>query len=131
MTLMFIDRPSVQNEIYAKLLSDKLPVNLGYLYENLVAQMITAAGRELYYHTWDKAGTTHYYEIDFLISVGSKVTALEVKSSGTGKHESLTVFSQKISRNLKDTIVLSQKDFSKSENNRYVPLYEAPFLLRR
>lgn len=130
-TLMFIDRPSVQNEIYAKLLSDKLPVNLGYLYENLVAQMITAAGRELYYHTWDKAGTTHYYEIDFLISVGSKVTALEVKSSGTGKHESLTVFSQKISRNLKDTIVLSQKDFSKSENIRYVPLYEAPFLLRR
>jgi len=35
-----------------KLLSDKLPANLGYLYENLVAQMIAASGRELYYHTW-------------------------------------------------------------------------------
>ena len=53
-TLMFIDRPVTENEIYAKLLSDKLPANLGYLYENLIAQMITASGRELYYHTWEK-----------------------------------------------------------------------------
>lgn len=60
-TLMFIDRPVTENEIYAKLLSDKLPANLGYLYENLIAQMITASGRELYYHTWDKKDSTHYY----------------------------------------------------------------------
>lgn len=51
-TLMFIDRPVTENDIYAKLLSDKLPANLGFLYENLAAQMIAAAGRELYYHTW-------------------------------------------------------------------------------
>ena len=50
-TLMFIDRPFIENEIYAKLLSDKLPANLGYLYENLVAQIINSTGRELYYHT--------------------------------------------------------------------------------
>ena len=60
-TLMFIDRPVTENEIYAKLLSDKLPANLGYLYENLIAQMITASGRELYYDTWDKKDSTHYY----------------------------------------------------------------------
>ena len=53
-TLMFIDRPVTENDIYAKLLSDKLPSNLGYLYENLMAQMIVASGRELYYHTWKK-----------------------------------------------------------------------------
>ena len=53
-TLMFIDRPVIENNVYAKLLSDKLSANLGYLYENLVAQMITATGRELYYHTWEK-----------------------------------------------------------------------------
>lgn len=80
-TLMFIDRPATENEIYAKLLADKLPANLGYLYENLVAQMITSTGRELYYHTWEKKGSTHYYEIDFLISNGSKVSAIEVKLS--------------------------------------------------
>ena len=85
-TLMFIDRPVIENDIYAKLLSDKLPANLGFLYENLAAQMITATGRELYYHTWEKSNSTHYYEVDFLISEGSKMNAFEIKSSGTGKH---------------------------------------------
>ena len=51
---MCIDRPMTENDIYAKLLSDKLPPKLGYLYENLVAQMIAASGRKLYYHTWEK-----------------------------------------------------------------------------
>lgn len=53
-TLMFIDRKETENEVYAKLLSDKLPANLGYLYENLVAQMIASMGNELYYHTCAK-----------------------------------------------------------------------------
>ena len=52
-TLMFMDRPVTENDVYAKLLSDKLPANLGFLYENLVAQMIAASGRELFYHTWE------------------------------------------------------------------------------
>lgn len=65
---MFIDRPAAENTLYAKLLSDRLPANLGFLYENLVVQMITAKGHELYYHTFEKAGSTHYYEIDFLVS---------------------------------------------------------------
>ena len=107
-TLMFIDRPATENEIYAKLLADKLPANLGYLYENLVAQMITSTGRELYYHTWEKKGSTHYYEIDFLISNGSKVSAIEVKSAGAGKHESLLEFRKKYSKNIKNSYIVSQ-----------------------
>ena len=63
---MFIDRPSTDNELYSKLLSDRLPANLGYLYENMAAQLIKSTNRELYYHTWEKKGSTHYYEIDFL-----------------------------------------------------------------
>ena len=126
-TLMFIDRPSAENEIYAKLLSDKLPANLGYLYENLIAQMIATSGRELYYHTWEKKGSTHYYEIDFLISRGIKVSAIEVKSSGTGKHESLSEFKKKYVKNIKDCILFSQKDLGKEEGIRYLPIYLAPF----
>ncbi len=129
-TLMFMDRPSTENEIYVKLLSDKLPANLGYLYENLVAQMIAASGRELYYHTWEKEGSTHYYEIDFLISRGTKVSPLEVKSSGIGKHESLSEFRRKYSRNTGDCIVISQKDLGKEEGIRYLPVYLTPFLCR-
>lgn len=129
-TLMFIDRPVAENEIYAKLLSDKLPANLGYLYENLIAQSITASGRELYYYTWEKVASTHYYEIDFLISQGTKISANEVKSSGTGMHESLTEFSKKYSKHIKESFILSQKDISKEGNIEYMPIYLTSFLCK-
>ena len=128
-TLMFIDRPVTENDIYAKLLSDKLPSNLGYLYENLMAQMIVASGRELYYHTWEKKDSTHYYEVDFLISEGSKINAFEIKSSGTGKHESITEFSRKFSKNVNNIYLMSQKDIGKQENLQLKPFYLMPFLI--
>lgn len=129
-TLMFIDRPVTENDIYARLLSDKLPANLGFLYENLAAQMIAAAGRELYYHTWEKHGSTHYYEVDFLISEGSKINAFEIKSSGTGKHKSIKQFYKKYSKHVRNIYLLSQKDVSKEENLLFKPFYLIPFLLQ-
>ena len=128
-TLLFIDRPVTENDVYAKLLSDKLPANLGYLYENLVAQMITASGRELFYHTWEKNGSTHYYEVDFLISEGSKINAFEIKSSGTGKHESIKEFSKKYSQNVNKVYLISQKDVGREENLLLKPFYFIPFLI--
>lgn len=127
-TLMFIDRPATENKLYAKLLSDKLPANLGYLYENLAAQMIAATGRELYYHTWGKDGSTHYYEVDFLVSDGSKIDALEIKSSGTGKHESIKEFCRKFSQNINKAYLISQKDSGNKENILLRPFYFVPFL---
>ena len=126
---MFIDRPAAENDIYAKLLSDKLPANLGYLYENLVAQMIAASGRELYYHTWEKKGSTHYYEVDFLISEGSKINVFEIKSSGSGKHESIKEFCKKFSQNMNQAYLISQKDAGKEENLLLKPFYLLPFLV--
>lgn len=128
-TLMFIGRPSTENDIYARLLSDRLPANLGFLYENLVAQMIAASGRELYYHTWEKPGSTHYYEVDFLISEGSKINAFEVKSSGTGKHESIRMFYKKFAQNVNNIYLLSQKDAGREENLILKPFYLMPFLV--
>ena len=127
-TLMFIDRPVAENDIYAKLLADKLPANLGYLYENLVAQMIAASGRELFYHTWKKEKSTHYYEIDFLITQSSKVSAIEVKSSGIGKHESLTEFHKKYSKTVRDCVIISQKDIDREGQISFLPVYLTPFL---
>lgn len=128
-TLMFMDRPEVENEIYSKLLSDKLPANLGYLYENLVAQMIASTNRELFYHTWEKKNSTHYYEVDFLISVGSKIDAFEIKSSGMGKHESIIEFSRKFSKSVHNIYLLSQKDIGNEETLLLKPLYLTPFLI--
>jgi len=128
-TLMFIDRPAAENELYKKFLSDKLPANLGYLYENAVAQMIAAGKHELYYHTWEKENSTHYYEADFLLANGAKVNAVEVKSSGSGKHESLTVFKRKYSDVVNECFVISQKDVGFENGIRYLPVYMVPFLV--
>ena len=127
-TLMFIDRPIIENEIYAKLLSDKLPAHLGYLYENLMAQLLASKDRELYYHTWEKENSTHYYKIDFLISEGSKISAIEVKSSGLGKHDSLCEFAKKYSKHIKNCYIFSQKDYKQENGIQFMPIYLAPFI---
>lgn len=128
-TLMFIDRPSVENELYGKLLANKLPANLGFLYENLAAQMIKASGRELYYHTWSKTGSTHYYEIDFLISKGSKTIPIEIKSSGTGKHESIKEYKKKFRQNTGASYIISQKDIETKDDIIFEPVYMLPMIL--
>ena len=128
-TLMFIDRPEAENNVYAKLLSDKFPSNLGYLYENLVAQMIAATDRELFYHTWEKKDSTHYYEVDFLVSEDSKINAYEIKSSGVGKHESINEFAIKYSKHVKKIYLISQKDVNKEGALLMRPFYLFPFLV--
>ncbi len=128
-TLMFIDRPVIDNTIYSKLLSDNLPANLGFLYENLVAQMIASKGHELYYHTFKKEESSHYYEVDFLVSNKSKIDAIEVKSSGLGKHESIKEFYKKYSKNIHNIYLLSSKDISNEENLLLKPIYLLPFIV--
>lgn len=71
-TLMFKDKAFTENEIYEKLLNDKLSANLGYLYENVVAQMLAANGYELFYYSWRNEISKHNYEVDFLITQKTK-----------------------------------------------------------
>ena len=70
-TLAFWDKDVTENVIYQKLLSDKLSAYLGYVYENMVGQMLKSQGYELY-HTWPTESGKHNYEIDFLISSVAK-----------------------------------------------------------
>ena len=128
-TLMFIDRSVAENILYEKLLSDKLPANLGYLYENVAAQMIAASGRELCYHTWLKDGSTHYYEMDFLIGQKQKVVPIEIKSSATTSHKSIDVFCEKYSKITSRPYIFSQKDISNDGQTLFMPIYMLPFLL--
>ena len=91
-TLAFKDKDFTENIIYQKLMSDKLDANLGYVYENMVAQMLTAAGNKLFYYTFPTETGKHNYEIDFLLSRGNKICPIEVKSSGYKRHASLDAF---------------------------------------
>ena len=128
-TMIFKASPKTDESIYSKLLGDKLPADLGYLYENAVAQMITSTNRASYYHTWEKKNSTHYYEVDFLLRDKTKLVPLEVKSSATKKHESIDAFCEKYSKQVSQAILLSQKDVRKDNNLKFLPIYMLPFIL--
>lgn len=127
-TLAFKDKAFTDNMIYQKLLGDRLPANLGYLYENVVAQVLTAAGHRLYYHTFHQLTTTHSYEIDFLIARESKICPLEIKSSGYKRHVSLDVFGQKYARHIAEKYLIYTKDLQKEGEVLCLPVYMTPFL---
>lgn len=126
-TLAFWDKDYTENIIYQKLLSDKLSANLGYVYENLIAQMLTAAGNKLFYYTWPK-DNNHDYEIDFLLSRGAKLHPIEVKSSGYNAHASLDAFCKKYSGIIGNRYLIYTKDLKKDAETLLLPVYMTPFL---
>ena len=127
-TLAFWDRKFTDNTIYHKLLSDKLSTDLGYVYENVVAQMLKAAGHELYYYTFPTESGKHNYEVDFLIADGDKVSPIEVKSSGYKAHTSLDAFCMKFSSRIRNKYLVYTKDLRKDGDALYLPVYMTMFL---
>lgn len=133
-TMAFWDKDYTENIIYEKLLSDKLSANLGYIYENIIAQMLTASGNKLFYHTWNKkldngeVDEKHFYEIDFILSRGHKICPIEVKSSGYKTHASLDDFCKTYSSRILNKYLLYTKDYAKEKDIVLTPLYMTPFL---
>ena len=127
-TLAFWDKQFTDNIIYEKLLSDKLSADLGYVYENVIAQMLKATGHELYYYTFPTESGKHNYEVDFLIADGDKVSPIEVKSSGYKAHASLDAFCKKFSSRIRNKYLVYTKDLRKEEDVLYLPAYMTMFL---
>lgn len=127
-TLMFKDKDFTENEIYDKLLNDKLSANLGYLYENAVAQTLVASGNELFYHSWQNETSKHNYEVDFLITQKNKICPIEVKSSGYKAHTSLDEFCKKFSNRISNKYIIYTKDLAKDADMLYIPMYMASLL---
>ncbi len=127
--MLFNSEDQTNTDIYAKLLGDNLNANLGYLYENAVAQIIAASGRNLYYHTWLPEEKSHRREVDFLLVDGAKVVVVEVKSSNTNNHKSIDEFSVTYSKIVSRRILFSQKDISHEKMLELTPLYLAPIVV--
>jgi len=126
-SLCFLDKDYTENVIYNKLLSDKLEANLGYVYENLVAQMLASSGNGLFYYTFPK-DEKHNYKVDFLLSRGNKVVPVEVKSSGYRTHRSLDVFCEKYSSRIGNRYLLYTKDYFQDGQTTCLPAYMTPFI---
>ena len=127
-TLQFKDKDFTENIIYEKLLNDKLSANLGYLYENAVAQILTATGNELFYYTFKNVEQKRNYEIDFIISVKNKICPIEVKSSNYKKHTSSDMFYKKYSSRILNRYIIHTKDISKDKDIFCLPIYLTQFI---
>ena len=127
-TQAFRDKAVTENVIYDKLLSDKLSTNLGYVYENVVSQMLRAIGKKLFYHTMPIDGGKKRYEVDFLLSDGFKLSPIEVKSSGYKTHASLDRFCEKYSDRTKEKYVIYTKDLYRANGVDYIPVYMTMFI---
>lgn len=127
-TLAFWDKDITENVIYEKLLSDKLSANLGYVYENIVAQVLTAKGNNLFYYTWPTESGKHNYEVDFLLSRGAKIWPIEVKSSGYKSHVSLDVFCTKFSNRVGERFLIYTKDYLRDGATTLLPVLMTMFL---
>ena len=127
-TMAFWDNEVTENIIYQKLLSDKLASDLGYVYKNVIAQMLRAKGDKLYYHTWPTPSGKHNYEIDFLLSRGFKLCPIEVKSSGYKAHVSMDEFCKKFSQQIGSKYLAYTKDLRKDEDLWLIPVYMTLFV---
>lgn len=127
-THIFKDKRAVDNVIYQKLLSDKLDTNLGYVFENMVAQTLRMTGDELYYYTFPSSTSNNNYEIDFLISRDNKICPLEVKSGGYNTHPSIDEFVRKYSHRVRDKYLIYTKDLKKDKDTILIPVYFTQFL---
>lgn len=127
-TMIYRDSNSTEDNLYIKLLSNKQHTNLGYVYENVVAQMLKAKGDSLYYYTFPSETSNHKYEIDFIISRENKICPIEVKSSNYKRHTSLDRFSEKFSERISHRYIVYTKDLHKEQDILCLPVYMVPYL---
>lgn len=130
----FDENGIVSEEIYKKLLFDKLEANKGMIMENIVAQMLVASGHKLYfYNNPSRDDASLRMEIDFLIAK-SKITSkhnispIEVKSGGKYTLTSLKKCREKYTEQLDTLYVLHKNDLKVEEGIVYLPLYMTPLL---
>lgn len=130
----FDESQIVQEDLYKKLLLDKLQVNLGMIVENLVAQMLVASGHRLYFYAnADRMDSAARMEIDFLIAKGCissahNIIPIEVKSGKTYTLTSLRKFMDRYKAQTYQPIVVYPGDVKQMDGIQFLPLYMTPLL---
>ena len=133
-SLAFSERGQMPAEVYERLLHDKLEVNLGMVMENVVAQMLAAAGNRLFFYNHiDREDATNDMEIDFLITTShvtsrKNISPIEVKSSTRFTTTSLNKCMSKFSQSIGEAFVLHTNDVKVEGSVIYLPLYMAGLL---
>lgn len=129
----FDENGIVSEEIYKKILFDKLEFNQGMIVENIIAQMLAASGHKLYFYSNSSKEASDRMEIDFLIAKSKisnrhNISPIEVKSSKKYTLSSLHKFCTRYSEQLHLPYVLHPSDLKEENGILYLPLYMTPLL---
>ncbi len=133
-SMAFDERGIVSAELYRKLLLDKLEVNKGMLVENVVAQMLRAAGHRLFFFSQlSRSNSQETMEVDFLIQKPTvtdrhNISPIEVKSGSGYKLSSLRKMRHKYADKLSTPYVIHSQDYKEADGICYLPLYMTPLL---
>ncbi len=127
-SLAFSENELAENNLYKQIMDGKLSVNQGMIYENAIAQMITAKGKKLYFYTrYSAEKHRNDIEIDFMLSNDSKlnfkIVPIEVKSSKNYSAVSLEEFSGIYRQRISDSFIIHPKNFSISDGIIKIPPY--------
>ena len=119
-----------KENLYRSIIFDKISTNLGILYENMVAQMLTVAGHNLYFHEFmyqpENQVQEKKYEIDFLLTHKKRIVPVEVKSSDYRQHKSIDYLKQKYPQlKLRDKFIIYTKNLEVKDGFTYLPVYMA------
>ena len=134
LSMTFNEKEITREEVYKKILFDKLTFNNGMILENLVAQMLNATGNKLYFFSRNsRDNSSDTMEIDFLISksmITSKhnIIPIEVKSGKNYTYSSLNKLYNKYKDYLGDAIILHTGDLKIENDILYLPIYMTSLL---
>lgn len=128
MTLAIGSKVISRQEVYEAFIKGKLSINKGMFFENAVAQALVSSGHELRFYEFYDGASSNLKEVDFIISHGTKIVPVEVKSSVSGKHASLDSMVAKYHRRIERPYVIHSKDLRVDGDLTYIPIYMAQFL---
>ena len=133
-SMAFDEKGLVDDEIYKKILFNKLSFNEGMILENIVAQMLVSNKRNLYFFSRnDREDSSNKMEIDFLIAKNKitsrhNITPIEVKSGKNYTYTSLNKFKNKYKEFLNQPIIIHQEDLKEEDGILYLPIYMTALL---
>lgn len=131
-TQIMKNRDEADEDLYKALIIDDLGINQGMILENMVAQMLRAAGHGLYFHEYlyapEGAEKEKKYEIDFITIKKKKICPIEVKSSNYKSHKSFDYLIKKYQLKMEDRYIIYTKDLKYEDGITYIPIYMAAFV---
>ena len=132
-SLAFNENEIMEQQLYKQIMNEKLSLNQGMIYENMISQMIVAMGRKLYFYTrYNEEKHRNDIEIDFLLSNESKMNfrmyPIEVKSSKNYSAISLDKFKELYEKKIAISYIVHPKNLLVDGEIIKIPPYMFPFV---